>query len=571
MKGNNTMKWADKVVYQIYVRSFYDTDGDGVGDLRGVTEKLPYIASLGVDYIWLNPFYPSPQRDNGYDVSDYCAVDPRFGTLADFDELAAAAKKQHIGIMLDMVFNHSSTEHQWFKKALAGDREYKAYYYFRAARPDGSAPSNWISKFGGSAWEKAPSNVSDGAANGEYYLHLFDKTQADLNWYNPAVRRALFSVLDFWKRRGVAAFRFDVINLIGKSAVDGACVFADDSEGDGRRFYTDGEAAHTFIREMNATALQNGAILTVGELSSTSPEHCARYADSCGAELSMAFHFHHLKCDYGDGEKWKEAKLDFNMLRQILHFWQSFMALHNAHDALFWNNHDQPRALTRFASAKPEYHYESATLLGAAIHFMRGTPYIYMGEEIGMTNPDFNSIDDYRDVESLNYYRILRERGVSEDSVMALITQRSRDNSRTPMQWDAGNHAGFTRGTPWISAAPNKDRINVAAEEKKPDGIFAFYQNLIALRKKYAVIQNGDYTPLWINLPGILAYKRVYHHETLISMHNFFERSTPLDLGEASPDISTASVLASNYAVTAPNYPFQLRPYETLTVLFSSD
>jgi trehalose-6-phosphate hydrolase len=569
------MRWADKVIYQIYVRSFYDADGDGIGDLRGVTAKMPYIASLGVDYIWLNPFYPSPQNDNGYDISDYCDVDPRFGTLAAFDELAAAAEKYGIGIMLDMVFNHTSTEHEWFKKALAGDERYKKYYYFRPSK-NGAPPTNWLSKFGGSAWEKVP-----GAD--EYYLHLFDKTQADLNWHNPEAREEVYKVIEFWKARGARAFRFDVINLIGKSDV-----FTDDTESDGRRFYTDGESAHNYIREMNTRVLENGAVLSVGELSSTTPEHCARYArigaysgaysaDSLdGKELSMAFHFHHLKCDYANGEKWKPAPLDFDALRKTLHFWQIYMAEHNAHDALFWNNHDQPRALTRFASSKPEYHYQSAALLAAAIHFMRGTPYIYMGEEIGMTNPDFDSIDDYRDVETLNYYRILRERGAGEDEVMALIKQRSRDNSRTPMQWDAAANAGFTAGTPWIPCAKNKDTVNAAAEEKRPAGILAFYKKLIALRKRYAVIQRGDYTPLFTDAPGILAYKRVYQNETLVSIHNFFEQTLTLSAPSDAPDFSRAVILANNYpapadadaaAVDAP--PLTLRPYETLTVLIN--
>lgn len=364
------------VVYQIYPKSFLDTNGDGLGELRGVTQKLDYLKELGVDYIWLTPFFVSPQNDNGYDVADYRTIDPRYGTMEDFEELARQTEQRGIRLMLDMVFNHTSTEHIWFQKALAGDPVYQDYYIFRPARPDGSAPTNWQSKFGGSAWEYAPQV-------GKYYLHLFDKTQADLNWENPAVRREVQQIVRFWMDKGVKGFRFDVVNLISKGE------YADDELGDGRRFYTDGPRIHEFLQELNRESFgQDPEIVTVGEMSSTSMENCFRYAGADCGELSMVFSFHHLKVDFMGNEKWVIVPTDFGRLKELLFFWQEGMAAHNAWNAVFWCNHDQPRVVSRFGD-EGEYWKESAKMLAGVIHGLRGTPYVYQGEELGMTNAGF--------------------------------------------------------------------------------------------------------------------------------------------------------------------------------------
>lgn len=558
----NADNFQNAVVYQIYVRSFQDSDGDGVGDLRGVIARLPYIASLGVEYIWLNPIYPSPQCDNGYDVADYKDIDPLFGGMGDFEELVAAADRLGIGVMMDMVFNHTSTEHPWFKRAWAGDREYRDYYFFVPSRPDGSPPCNWRSKFGGSAWENVP-------GGDEYYLHLYARQQADLNWRNPAVREALFDVVRFWKGKGVRGFRFDVINLISKPEC-----FVDDNAGDGRRFYTDGPRVEEYLRQLRAVVNEGVAdargLITVGELSSTSPEKCFRYGGGDSGELSMIFHFHHLKSDYANpGDKWLPGGRNIPNLTRILHYWQVEMQRHNAWDALFWNNHDQPRAVTRFASDDPAHHFHGATMLAAAMHLMRGVPYIYQGEEIGMIDPGFADISSYRDVETLNCHRILLERGDDEASVMAAIRARSRDNSRTPMQWDDSPRAGFTSGTPWIDAAASKAWINVAAEEKKDDGILAFYRKLIKIRKQSSIIQYGSYTPFLSGHTGIFAYVREWTKERLYCLNNFSEETVELSPGLLSAAPDAMRVFVSNYGVSevVPGHGIVLRPYETLSLL----
>ena len=385
-------EFKNKVIYQIYPKSFCDSNGDGLGDLRGVTSKLDYLAELGVSCLWLTPFFPSPQRDNGYDVADYRAVDPRFGTMADLEELIREADKRGIGLMLDMVFNHTSTEHAWFQRALAGEKKYQDYYIFKEGSPD-KAPTNWVSKFGGPAWEYLP-------ALGKWYLHLFDVSQDDLNWENPGVRAELADILRFWKAKGIQGFRFDVVNLISKPAV-----YEDDPQGDGRRFYTAGPKVHQYLQELAAAGGSEGMI-TVGEMSSTSLENCIGYTAPDRHELSMCFNFHHLKVDYKNGDKWALMPPDRMALKKLFTLWQEGMQAGGGWNALFWCNHDQPRAVSRFGDDKT-YWAESAKMLGAAIHLMRGTPYIYQGEEIGMTNAGFGSIRQYRDVESLNYYQIL--------------------------------------------------------------------------------------------------------------------------------------------------------------------
>ncbi|MBC1805782.1 alpha,alpha-phosphotrehalase [Listeria sp. FSL L7-0993] len=545
-------KFAQKTIYQVYPRSFYDTTGNGTGDIPGITAKLDYLQELGIEMIWLNPFYPSPQNDNGYDISDYTAVDPLFGTMDDVTTLINEAKKRNIGIMIDLVLNHTSTEHPWFKKALAGDPFYRDFYYFRQAKADGSPPTNWESKFGGSAWEKLPDSS-------EYYMHLYDITQADLDWANPHVREALFDVVNFWIDKGVEGFRLDVLNVIAKPKF-----LEDDFEGDGRRFYTDGPGIHTYLKELHERTFGDKPIITVGEMSSTDIDNCIRYSKPDEKELSMVFHFHHLKVDYPNGEKWRLDDVNFANLKAIFHTWQVAMSEENGWDALFWNNHDQPRALGRFATDQPEHYYHSATLLGATIHFMRGTPFVYMGEEIGMMNPKFETIDDYVDVETLNHFDILQKNGLSEQEVMEIIKERSRDNSRTPMQWDNSENAGFTTGTPWIKVADNANKINVQTALSDKTSIFYFYQKLIALRKEHPVIQTGDYTPFLTEEDAIIAYKRSNETSSLLAIHHF--GATPKKI-QLPTEFLNASVLLSNYERQAISSEIELAPYETLTLI----
>ncbi|MBC1527615.1 alpha,alpha-phosphotrehalase [Listeria seeligeri] len=544
--------FAQKTIYQVYPKSFFDTDGDGIGDIPGITAKLDYLQKLGVEMIWINPFYPSPQNDNGYDIADYTAVDPLFGTMDDVSTLIREGKKRNIGIMIDLVLNHTSTEHPWFQKALAGDPFYRDFYFFREGKRDGTPPTNWESKFGGNAWEKLPDST-------EYYLHLYDVTQADLNWENPNVRDALYDVVNFWIDKGVEGFRLDVLNVISKPTF-----LEDDFEGDGRRFYTDGPKIHTYLKKLHERTFGEKPIITVGEMSSTDIANCVRYSNPEEKELSMVFHFHHLKVDYPNGEKWRLGEMNFANLKSIFHTWQVAMSEENGWDALFWNNHDQPRALGRFVSDAPEHNYHAATLLAATTHFMRGTPFIYMGEEIGMMNPKFPTINDYVDIETLNHFDILQQQGFSEREVMAIIKERSRDNSRTPMQWDNTENAGFTTGKPWLKVAENANEINVQQALQTKTSIFYFYQKLIALRKEYPVIQNGDYKPALTDEASIIAYTRSLEDSKLLSIHNFASEKQILTLPS---EFSNAKILLSNYQRKELNSTIELSPYETLTLL----
>ena len=493
---------GDKVVYQIYVRSFNDSNGDGIGDLRGITQRLDYLKRLGVDYLWITPFFSSPQNDNGYDVADYRSVEPMFGTMEDFDELSREARARGIGLMLDMVFNHTSTSHEWFRRALAGDPRYLAYYKFVDAAPDATAanpgepPTNWASKFGGSAWEYVP-------ALHKWYLRLFDVSQADLNWDNPEVRAELADVVRFWKAKDVSGFRFDVVNLISKPER-----LENDLEGDGRRFYTDGPHVHEYLQEL----VREGGIedmVTVGEMSSTSIENCIRYTAPRYHELTQAFSFHHLKVDYAGGDKWALAEADIPRLRGLLRDWQERMTAGGGWNALFWSNHDQPRPNSRFGDCSTrELWRRSSELLPVCTHLLRGTPYVYQGEELRMTNPDFTSIDQYRDVESLNYYKILQDEGATPEEAFRIVRERSRDDSRTPVQWDGGANAGFTSGTPWIGIPANHAFVNAADEMADPDSVWSFYRRIIALRKECPVIQAGDVRFLDAASEKVIAYER---------------------------------------------------------------
>ena len=532
-----------KVVYQIYPKSYKDTTGNGIGDFRGIIEKIPYLAKLGVDMVWLNPFYPSPQRDNGYDISDYMAVDPLFGDMADFEEMVRVGKEHKIDFMLDMVLNHCSTEHVWFQKALAGDQYYQDFFFIQ------DQPTDWQSKFGGSAW--APFGET-----GKYYLHLFDETQADLNWQNPNVRKELFKVVNFWRDKGVKGFRFDVINLIGKDEV-----LVDCPENEGKPAYTDKPIVHDYLRMMNqATFGTEDSFMTVGEMSSTTMENCVLYSSPDRQELSMTFNFHHLKVDYKDGQKWTLAPFDFEELKSLYHSWGKEMSDKNGWSALFWNNHDQPRALNRFVDIQ-HFRKEGATMLAASIHLSRGTPYIYMGEEIGMVDPDYDSMADYVDVESINAYQMLLKEGKSEQEAFQIIQAKSRDNSRTPMQWDASENAGFTRGTPWLKAGKSYPQINVENEIKGP--IFDFYQNLIRLRKEMPIISEGSYKPAFEDSKQVYAFERQYEDEKLLVLNNFYATEIEIELPAA---YQNGQILISNYKDVELSEKILLKPYQTLAI-----
>lgn len=539
-----------KVVYQIYPKSFKDTNGTGTGDLKGVIEKLDYLQTLGVDYIWLTPFYVSPQNDNGYDVADYYNIDPSYGTMEDVENLIAEAKKRNIYLMMDMVFNHVSTEHIWFKKAMAGEEKYLNYFFFKQGKVNNQPPTNWNSKFGGPAWEYVEKFD-------KWYLHLFDKTQADLNWENPEVREEVKNIVHFWMEKGVKGFRFDVINLISKAG------FEDDFsvDGDGRSFYTDGPRIHEFLQELARDSFaKDKDIITVGEMSSTTMENCYKYAGEKTGELSMVFTFHHLKVDFMGNEKWVLVPTDFMKLKQLIFDWQINMEKNNAWNAVFWCNHDQPRVISRFGS-DDKYHKESGKMLATLIHCLRGTPYIYQGEEIGMTNPHFKSIEQYRDVESLNHYQILQDKGMTKEQALMILDVHSRDNSRTPMQWDDSINAGFTTGTPWIQTADNYTEINVKNSLEDKDSIFYYYQKLIQLRKNYDVIAYGDIKPLLREDKRVFAYERNYKGQKLIVICNFYPTIYEIELPY---DLSNYKCILNNYKNEAKAKKIALKPYETL-------
>ena len=546
--------FRNSTVYQIYIKSFCDSNGDGIGDINGIRQKLDYLQDLGVDYLWITPFFRSPMNDNGYDIADYLAINPMFGTMEDVDALIKEAKEHNIQLMFDMVFNHTSTSHEWFQKALTGDPKYMDYYIFRDP-VDGHAPTNWVSKFGGNAWEYVPSL-------GKYYLHLFDVSQADLNWENPEVREELKNVIRFWKAKGVSGFRFDVVNLISKPDV-----LEDHFQGDGRRFYTDGPRIHQYLKELvGDTGIAD--YMTVGEMSSTSLDNCLRYANPDEKELKMVFSFHHLKVDYKDGQKWALMDPDFNELRRLFIKWQEGMQDGSAWNAVFWCNHDQPRAVSRFGDDK-KYWKESAKMLGALIHLMRGTPYIYEGEELGITNPGYTDISQYQDVESTNYYRILmEEEGKTREEALEIIGARSRDNGRTPMQWDGSENAGFTTGTPWLGIPDNHTYINVEDEAKDPDSVLAFYKKLVALRKENEIIADGQIRFTDAGNDNIISYVRTLNGQTLSVFCNL--RGTDQSLGEAFT-APGGKILISNYESADAGKEIKidtLRPFEVAAVLW---
>lgn len=535
--------WRKSTVYQVYPKSFKDTTGSGTGDIRGLTGKLDYLQELGIDIVWLQPVYVSPQNDNGYDVADYRKISADFGSMEDFDQLAAGLKKRGMSLMTDIVVNHSSTEHPWFQEAKSsrGSR-YRDYYIWRDPGPDGGLPNNWQSKFGGPAWQWEE-------ATGQYFLTLFDKTQADLNWENPKVRQEVADLMSFWAEKGVSGFRMDVINLISK---DQEFLNDDGSKppGDGRKFYTDGPRVHEYIKELYERVFGPHNVVTVGEMSSTTLEHCIRYSNPHEQEFSMTFNFHHLKVDYPEGNKWELMAYDFEALKHLLSEWQTGMQQGGGWNALFWNNHDQPRALSRFAD-DGKYRIESAKMLATTLHGLQGTPYVYQGEEIGMPNPQWKDISEFRDIESTNMYRILQEQGKSAEEALSILRERSRDNSRTPMLWDGSRNAGFTSGTPWLKIDERYKEINVASQLPDPDSILNHYRQLIALRKQEQVITDGRYKRLDEQHPQIFAYERDNGQDMLVVVSNFSgqeaEFTFPNDLWTQA-GVDEAELLSANTA-----------------------
>lgn len=526
--------WRTSTVYQVYPKSFNDTTGSGTGDIRGLTEKLDYIKGLGIDIVWLQPVYVSPQNDNGYDVADYYNIDPAYGTMEDFDELVKELKKRNMHLMIDIVVNHSSTEHHWFKEARSSrDNPYRDYYIWKDPAEDGGPPNNWQSKFGGPAWQ-----FDEGT--GQYFLTLFDKTQADLNWENEKVRQEVVDLLTFWAKKGVDGFRMDVINLISKDQ----CFPNDDGSvppGDGRKFYTDGPRVHEYVKELNEKVFRPYNIITVGEMSSTTLAHCIRYSNPEEHEFSMTFNFHHLKVDYPNGQKWELKPYDFEELKTVLSDWQVGMQEGGGWNALFWNNHDQPRALTRFTD-DDEYRIESAKLLATTLHGLQGTPYVYQGEELGMPDPKWKDISEFRDIESRNMYDILLNRGKTPEEAAHIVSVRSRDNSRLPMLWDDSDQAGFTSGTPWIKIDERYPHFNAKAQVEDKDSIYHHYRKLIELRKELPLLIDGKYTRLDESHPQIFAYARTNAEESIVVISNFSKEEATFEIPEMfSVGLSRAS------------------------------
>ena len=549
-------KLGQKVIYQIYPKSFYDSNNDGFGDLQGIIAKIDYLKKLNIDMIWFNPFYVSPQNDNGYDIADYYKIDERFGTMEDFEEMVAKLKEANIGVMLDMVLNHCSTEHEWFQKALAGDKKYQKYFYLRPAKEDGSLPTNWQSKFGGPAWEKFGDTDL-------YYLHLYDKTQADLDWHNPDVRAEAAKIVNFWKEKGVAGFRFDVLNVIGKDEV-----LVDSIDPDHEKpLYTDTPIVHKYIKELNRNTFgTDPEIVTVGEMSSTTIPNSIEYTNPDEHELSMVFTFHHLKVDYDNGEKWSKVPFNFMELKSLLSTWQTEMDKGHGWNALFWNNHDQPWALNRFGDPV-NYREKSAEMLATSLHLLRGTPYIYMGEELGMMDPHYKSIDDYVDVEALNGYQMLLDKGVDKNRAFEIVVSKSRDNSRVPMHWDDSKYAGFSNVKPWLMPT-DQDEINVEKELASGE-IFNHYQKLINLRKTEPLVYAGHFKELLPDNKQVFAYERYLDDSTekLVVFNNFYGNEVTVDL-PAQYQNKDCTILVDNYQneIQKTSKQITLQPYESLAI-----
>ena len=554
----NNMKhiwWKESVIYQIYPRSFMDSNGDGIGDLKGITSRLDYLKELGIDVIWLSPVYQSPNDDNGYDISDYQAIMEEFGTMEDFDEMLAEAHKRGIRIVMDLVVNHTSDEHRWFVESRKKeDNPYHDYYIWREGKDGNQPPNNWGGSFGGSAWQYDEER-------GMYYLHLFSKKQPDLNWDNPAVRKEVFDMMTWWCEKGIDGFRMDVISMISKTKEmpDGE---VHDLYGDPGPYCVNGPNIHTYLREMNEKVLSKYDLITVGETPGVTPELAKLYAGEDTHELNMVFQFDHVG---GNGKygKWTDEKVSLTFLKGILSKWQTEL-YGTAWNSLYWDNHDQPRAVSRFGNDSPKYREASAKMLATCLHMMQGTPYIYQGEELGMTNYPFQTPADFRDIESINAYKEWCESGlVSHELFWPCITNISRDNARTPVQWDDSENAGFTTGTPWIQVNPNYKEINAKAEVADPNSVFHYYRKLIALRKKYPVVVYGKYELLLPEDEELFVYTRTCEDEKLLVVCSFTEQERTIELPE---EFIGAGCIISNMDNSYEQKEVTLKPYEAFVL-----
>jgi len=553
--------WKSAVVYQVYPRSFLDSDGDGMGDLPGISARLDYLAKLGIDVLWLSPVYPSPQDDNGYDISDYQGIDPMFGSLADFDALVTGLHERGMKLVMDLVVNHSSDEHPWFVESRSGrDSPKRDWYWWRSARDGmaagdpGAEPNNWGSFFSGSAWQLD-------TASGEYYLHLFSHKQPDLNWENPALRSAIYSMMRWWVDRGVDGFRMDVVNFISKDpALPEGHVLTGSSFGDGAPFYICGPRIHEFLAEMRREVFggREGAFLTVGEMPGVTIDEAVLFTDPERGEVDMVFQFEHVQLDQG-ATKWDVHPLQLTDLKASLGRWQAGLA-DVGWNSLYWDNHDQPRVVSRFGD-DGEFREQSAKMLATVLHLHRGTPYVYQGEELGMTNAPFARIGDFRDIESLNYYRTAIAGGAHVDDVLASLRQMGRDNARTPMQWDATTHAGFTSGTPWIAVNPNYVEINAEAALAAEGSVFHHYRRLIALRHEEPVVAHGDFTMLLARDPVVYAFTRRLADVELLVLGNFSAEPVTADVPSAA-EWAAAQLLLGNYPPYDDAPALVLRPWE---------
>nr|WP_297873369.1 alpha-glucosidase [uncultured Blautia sp.] len=548
--------WKESIVYQIYPRSFKDSNGDGIGDLNGITEKMDYLQKLGINVLWLSPVYQSPNDDNGYDISDYQAIMDEFGTMEDFDRMLEAAHEHGIKLVMDLVVNHTSDEHPWFIESQKSvDNPYRDYYIWRPAK-DGKEPNNWGSCFSGPAWKYDEKTDM-------YYLHLFSKKQPDLNWDNPKVRQEVFDMMNWWLDKGVDGFRMDVISLISKKpdlpdgpvGINGYASFNEPANG---------PHVHEYLQEMREKVLNNADTITVGECSGVTLEEAKKYARSDEKELNMVFQFEHMDVDADGSNKWTDKKMDLRDLKAVLTKWQK--GLENiAWNSLFWENHDQPRSVSRFGNDSSQYRELSAKMLATCLHMMQGTPYVYQGQELGMTNVPFEGVEDFRDLDSINaYHELVEDQKVfSKEEMMRYLRYKSRDNARTPFQWDDSENAGFTTGTPWIMVNPNYKEINAKAELADQNSVFYYYQKLIQLRKEKEIIVYGTYDLLLPESKELYAYTRTLGEEKLLVVCNFSENEVEMEI---PAEFQKGTYLISNYETRPVENTMMLRPYESFVV-----
>lgn len=548
--------WKESIVYQIYPRSFKDSNGDGIGDLNGITEKMGYLQKLGINVLWLSPVYQSPNDDNGYDISDYQAIMDEFGTMEDFDRMLAAAHEHGIKLVMDLVVNHTSDEHPWFIESQKSvDNPYRDYYIWRPGK-DGKEPNNWGSCFSGPAWKYDEKTDM-------YYLHLFSKKQPDLNWDNPKVRQEVFDMMNWWLDKGVDGFRMDVISLISKKpdlpdgpvGINGYASFNEPANG---------PHVHEYLQEMREKVLNNADTITVGECSGVTLEEAKKYARSDEKELNMVFQFEHMDVDADGSNKWTDKKMDLRDMKEVLTKWQKGLE-EIAWNSLFWENHDQPRSVSRFGNDSSQYRELSAKMLATCLHMMQGTPYVYQGQELGMTNVPFQSVEDFRDLDSINaYHELVEDQKVfSKEEMMRYLRYKSRDNARTPFQWDDSENAGFTTGTPWIMVNPNYKEINAKAELADPNSVFYYYQKLIQLRKEKEIIVYGTYDLLLPESEELYVYTRTLGEEKMLVVCNFSENEVELEIPE---EFRKGSYLISNYETRPVENIMKLRAYESFVV-----